>query len=157
MAYIAPITWTAGQVPTHTDFNEQIKGNIEFLKTPTQDRLANQATTNTTSTSFVNITGVTLTIATNAAKVLVLFQGGVASSAALTADLTITVDGTNAGDASRGLATIVATGILSYPTTLAYRTEALTAASHTFRVQWKTSTGTITLQAGWAFSVIEFG
>jgi hypothetical protein len=146
--------WTDGEVIPE-NLLQDISNSLDFLKTPTQDRLVNQATTSTTSTSFVDIAGMTITKTTNAYAVEVGFVGSFYTGAALTGDITLLVDGVNQGDATRGLQTVLSTGIWSIPAGFVFRTDVLTAASHIFKLQWKTSTSTLGVQAGWSFWIVE--
>jgi hypothetical protein len=153
--YTAPIVWTSGMTLTKADFDAQISGNIEFLKSPTNSRIANQATTTTTSASYVDITGVTRTIITNAYEATVMFVGSVAISTAGNIGLSLLVDGSATGDAAWGNQFIISTGAQTFPVCIVYRTAALTAGSHTFKIQWNTSAGTATLRPGWYLEALE--
>jgi hypothetical protein len=150
-----PKTWSAGETLTHTDFNTYFRDNMMALKTPNQTRLAAGVTTNTTSTSFADISGVTITRVVNASKVDVMFTGSIATAAAATFFVTLLIDGVNVGDATTGItgAQFTAAGGCNFSFT--YPTDVLTAASHTWKLQWKTSASTITLNTGWSFYVVE--
>jgi hypothetical protein len=153
--YTEPKVWTAGETLTKTDFDAQISENMRFVKSPTSSRLANQATTTTTSASFVDITGVTLTISTNAYEATIMFTGSIGISTAGNIGISLLVDGAATGDAAWGNNFIISTGAQTFPVGFTFRTVALTAGSHTFKLQWNTSAGTATLRPGWAFFAIE--
>ncbi len=94
------------------------------------------------STSFVNVTDLTITITTKNTRVLLLFN----SDAYHTVTggniyLTFTIDGTAVGGSS-GLGTLQfvhgAQNLMMYAS-IHYVTDVLTAGSHTFKVQMKTS------------------
>jgi hypothetical protein len=150
-----PKDWTPGETLTEPDFDNYLSSNLKFLKTPTSSRLANQATTTTTSASFVDITGVTLTISTNAYEATVYFVGSIGISTAGNIGISLLVDGVATGDAAWGNNFIISTGAQTFPIGIPFRTVALTAGSHTFKLQWNTSAGTATLRPGWAFFAIE--
>ena len=89
------------------------------------------------SASFVDLTGVTVTMTTGAHRVLVTFSA-LASATAGTVNMSfdLAIDGTRQGGAAgltQGGST--AGGINANPG-FSYLTDVLTAASHTFKIQW---------------------
>lgn len=152
--WVAPPDWNAGDTITET-LLDNISSDLLFLKTPTQDRISAGATTTTTSTSFVDIALATRTITTNAYKVNVAFSGAGSISVAGTVIITLLIDGTNVGDSVAGITGftggINAAGNLGF----FFPSVPLTAASHIFKCQWKTTGGTATLNPGWNFYVWE--
>ncbi len=150
-----PKDWAAAGTLFESDFDDYLSSPLMFLKDPTQDGVRAGTTTNTTSASFVDIAGVTKTITTNAARARMLFVGSVNLSVAATVGITLLVDGTSVGDATTGLQYITRGAGSNDPFCIVFHTVTLTAASHIFKAQWKTSAGTLTLQAGWHFEVIE--
>lgn len=153
--WFPPKDWTPGETLLESDFDEQFSSNLLFLKTPTQDRISAGTTTNTTSASFVDISGVTITMTTNAYKCNVIFGCTIGLSVAATVVMTLLIDGTSVGDASWGLQTITRGAASNDAIGFTFPTDVLSAASHTFKMQWKTSAGTLTLQPGWWFYVEE--
>lgn len=121
----------------------------------------------TASTSFVDATGLTTTLTTGAHRCLVHLNCSVSNNASNASTcLDIAVDGTRQGqtlglvlagnDNSIGGAGAVSNGSLTY------LTSALSAASHTIKVQWAVTGGTSTLFASATVSpailtVIELG
>ncbi len=106
----------------------------------------------TTSTSFVDMdnTNLNLSITTGARRVMCVLQGEVESaSAATTAGFDILVDGSSLGGGD-GLMAMAFDNGAGYrrPLNLVFITDALSAASHTFKVQWKIGTGTLTAKGG---------
>ena len=102
----------------------------------------------TTSTTFVDITDHSITMTTGARRVLLSFTGGGSNSGAAGAAIfTFDIDGTDVGDAGAGLiqATEHGTADRKIPCHMHYLTDVLTAASHTFKVNMMTDTGTATL------------
>ena len=104
----------------------------------------------TTSSSFTDVTGLTTTVTTSAARCMVtlIASAKVAASAeALGVDLAI--DGTRQGQ-TFGLVVVqnqsAATG-LAQNVGFTYWTDVLTAASHTFKIQWRTQGGSGTFFA----------
>jgi hypothetical protein len=142
-----PATWTVGQLVTATNLNEQLRDNLEFLKTPpTSLYNLNQASDyTTTSTSFVDVdaTNLSLTIVTAGGDVLITFMGFGGSSGRIYLD--VAIDGVRMAGDDGFLAS--ANGV-STPVTLVALKQGLSAGSHTFKLQWKVNTGTGTLYAG---------
>lgn len=106
----------------------------------------------TTSTSFVDATGLTLTATTGADRVMVAFSAtGAIGASAQAVVTTLLVDGTNVGGAG-GLTLLQSAtggqqiGFVGFT----YVSDVLSAGSHTFKVQWRsTNSGTTaTLYAG---------
>ena len=105
----------------------------------------------TTSTTWVDVTGMTITITTGAHRVLLTFIG-VAQNNTVggITELDFTVDGTRQGG-SIGLM-FVSTPVVNgnFNAGFTFVTDALSAGSHTFKVRWQvsnTSTGTLNADA----------
>jgi hypothetical protein len=105
----------------------------------------------TPSTSFVDLTGATLTITTAGGPVLLLFNVSSYNSAAnYRNSFDFAVDGTRmAAAAAFGLGSSMGpTSSVEAPgATLAALVTGLSAASHTFKVQWRVAAGTGTVRA----------
>lgn len=115
----------------------------------------------TSSTSFVDLTGATVTLTTGARRCLVLLQCYAFNSSSGNAEYyDVAVDGVLQGG-TEGLANVyqISGGADDHSVTLAYVTAALSAGAHTIKVQWKVSGGTGTTRASSnapiAFSVVE--
>lgn len=149
MAWTTPKTWTAALV-TVDEFNTHIRDNLNWLKNPTSDvaTLASQITT--TSTSFTDATGLSVTMTTNGGNVLCLFTGCVNISGAggTVINIDLALDGTRQGGTD-GLLVLQYSGVLTYNATLAYIITGVSAGAHTIKVQWKqnSATGTATMYA----------
>lgn len=110
--------------------------------------------TTTTSANFVDVDGtnLALTITTGAHRVMV----GLAATASVTAGdqiaLTVAVDGTDQGG-SLGIVRILSGGS-NMDASFTYLTDTLTAASHTFKLRYRTSAGTATLRASSSINLI---
>lgn len=153
----APRDWSVGETLTEPNFDTYISSNLLFLKTPTQERITAGTTTNTTSATFVDISGVTITKTTGAYKCDVIFAGSAGVSSAASAVITLLIDGTNVGNASTGITAFTLAASEGGNLSFIFPTAVLTAGSHTFKCQWKTSAGTLTLNAGWNFYIVERG
>jgi hypothetical protein len=148
-SWTIPKDWTTDEVLTAVNFNTHVRDNLKALKDPPTDSfVANEGTDwTTTSTSFVDIdaTDLSLTITTNGGAVMVGFYGSLTTPAGA-GYLDVDVDGTRwAGD--DGL--IRATANQSSAVCFVILVTGLSAASHTFKLQWKAgSSATLTLYAG---------
>lgn len=127
-----------------------------------QDRVVRTAgSLSTTSTSFVDATGLSITMTTGAKRCLVSFIGYVyhgSNQAGIYIQLDI--DGTDQGG-TFGLAgeTTISGGNDAHNASFTYLTDVLTAASHTFKIQWRVTSGTGNMYADTqvpaVFSVVE--
>lgn len=147
---------TTGTTRTLTVPNES--GTIALV--PVADRVqTTSGTITTTSTSLVDLTGATVTMTTGANRVLV---GQTCTASHGSADGFVTynvdIDGTlqfgTAGIQGQAYA-----GTAQFNMSFQYLTAALSAASHTIKVQWKTNTGTASTLAtsatAYTFSAVE--
>lgn len=163
MAWVTPITWSSALV-TVAQFNEQIRDNMNALKSPPTDYVdVNEgADYTTTSTSFADVDAagnpdLSLTITTAGGDVMVSFHCTVTHSAvAGSIYLDFTVDGTrNGGD--DGILRVQGHGVADRPMAMTFvrYVTGLAAGSHTFVLQWKTSGATATLYAGAGTSAFD--
>lgn len=101
----------------------------------------------TTSTSFVDLAGVTTTITTGAHRVLLGFVGfGSANGASNELVLTFAIDGTAVGGDDGLIAAGGGAGV-DRNLCFTFTTDVLAAGSHTFKVQWFVTSGTGTVFA----------
>lgn len=109
----------------------------------------NSTSYTTTSTSFVDVdaTNLALAVTTGAHRVRVTLCGTAVLSAAGLIFFDLLVDGTSVSSAE-GIALVEPATNQNHNVSFTYITNALTAASHTIKLQWKVSTGTGTLFAG---------
>lgn len=101
----------------------------------------------TGSTTFIDATGLTVTQTTAAVRCLVIFNAVATISAAGQVDVDLDIDGTRVmvGN-SHGLKFFGASASNQHgDISFTYVTDVLTAASHTFKIVWRTTIGTGTL------------
>jgi hypothetical protein len=121
----------------------------------------------TTSSTFVDVdaTNFALTITTGAHRVMLVFTGSGGNTSADYIELDVTVDGTRQGGTG-GLVIMECQDSLVFKNlSFTYITDVLTAASHTFKLQYRVnSSGTATIQGGSSsptmfckFAAIELG
>ncbi len=98
----------------------------------------------TTSASFTDVDGtnLALSITTGARRCLVSLAGSMQNSTAVFYALDLLVDGTSV---TSGNGIVSGNGTAIVPCSFTFLTDVLTAASHTFKLQYKTSGGTLTL------------
>ncbi len=141
MAWNAPITWTAAQLVSQANLNEQIRDNLLELKNPATTVLQQTATFTTTSASYVDIdASLSLSITLSAsARIL------------LVARLTATVSGGTGGYIKwlvDGSPIFQGEGLMYSGPVL--WTDVLSAGAHTIKPQWYATggfTNTTTVQS----------
>jgi hypothetical protein len=136
-------------VPTAAIMNAHVRDNLNALKDPPQDKAENwNVALSTTSTSFVNMTGVEVTITTVGGRLLIGFTISSSASGGTGGNYTaweITIDGVAVSSHADGVAKLI--GTVSVPVSVVYLSAALTAGAHTVRVQWRTNNAARTISA----------
>jgi hypothetical protein len=150
--WTTPRTYTTGELITKAILDVHIRDNLNALKTPASFHaiIDESSDFTTASTSFTNISSsfFSATLTTGGGDMIIGFQGSFAVSSAMKIYLELTVDGVVfAGNDGLLLSDIATTQILTLSFTALVT--GLSAASHTFAVQWKNSAAnTTTLFAG---------
>jgi len=152
MAYTVLPTVSPGDTIASATWGNIVKANIEAIKAPPTDHYTvNEASDyTTTSASFTDIdaTDLALTITTTGGDVMIGFHGGFDCSAGANVYVDVDLDGTRiGGDDGIHAAAVNATdfyGRISF----VWLVTSLSAGSHTFKLQWKTSAGTVKMFAG---------
>lgn len=143
MAWTVPTTRLTDDLITSSIWNTDVVDNLLWLKDPTTDVVTLSTALTTSSTTFADMTGLSITITTNGGSVLVGFTGSFTNSNSAAANnITLLVDGVSEG-ADDGVAVFVDTDVVSF----VWLVEGVSAGSHTFKLQWKVSAGTATLYA----------
>ena len=155
--WTTPKTWQTGETLVASDMNTHIRDNLGALKAPPTDtyELNQGSDYTTTSTSFVDVdaTNLALTITTTGGDVLIGFYGSLRAAALLAVYFDVHESVANArigGDDG-----IIVTGLGAYAglynqlsVQFVRLVTGLAAGSHTFKLQWKVNTSTVTLLAG---------
>ncbi len=145
--WTTPKNWNVGELLIASDLNTHVRDNLEWLKARPFAYQA-IATTTTTSTSYVAVTGGSVSLATVGGNVLIACLVNAANSGAGNGNFfDLAIDSTRQGDASNGL------GFISTPVSGYYDLALLlwmtcpppSAGSHSYALYWKTTAGTITL------------
>ncbi len=153
MAWTSPRTWVAGELITAAIMNAHVRDNLLILKDPvSDDYLANEGSDYTTSsTSYVDVdaTNFAFTLVTNGGPVMVGFTGIVRHTNG-TGEFDVDMDGARlAGDDGLALGHAIAAAEPSKVTvSFVFLKSSLSAASHIFKLQWRVSAGTVTMNAG---------
>lgn len=136
--WTAPRTWTSGELVTASIMNTHVRDNIDWLKTPLESgSITFAADFTTTSATYVDVTGVTTTITTKGGGLDVFFRCSLNGTAGT---LQLLVDGVS--EEILG----ATTGANPIGVTLYHHIAALSAGSHTIKVQAKVSAGTLTIK-----------
>lgn len=153
--WVTARTWTAGELITASIMNAHVRDNLNALKTPAGGySVINEGSDyTTTSTSFTDIdtTDLSLTFTTAGGDVIIFFCGsmnGGTIGQSTFVDIHESVAGTRLGGDDGLLQIVYATALNVVPVTICYRATGLSAASHTFKMQWKVTANTATLYAG---------
>lgn len=145
---------TIKELVTASIMNAHVRDQLNALKTPAGGySVVNEAsdyTTNSTSFGDIDSTDMACTFTTGGGDVLIFFTASIIATASLTVSFDVheSVAGTQffGNDGLVGYATTSTT--ISIPVAFMARITGLTAASHTFKIQWKVSASTATLYAG---------
>lgn len=143
-----PRTWATGELTTAAQFNQHIRDNLDWLKTPTAGTVTwPTANFTTTSTSFVDVTGLTTTITGNGGGFDVYFTALCTnSSLGATTYFDILVDSVSVSALTNGVqgwSQEVAGAAV--PFGFVYHLAAYSAGSHTIKLQARVSAGTLTV------------
>lgn len=131
-------TWTSGELVTASIMNTYVRDNLDWLKTPLESgKITFSADFTTTSTTYVDITGITTTLTTRGGGLDVFFR---CSWNGTTGVIQVLVDGVS--EAILGSTT----GANPIGMTFHHHIAALSAGSHTIKLQAKVASGTLTIK-----------
>lgn len=147
--YATPKTWATGDALTATNMNDELRDEIIAVKTPAHaygkvDEASNYSI-NTTTWTDVDATNLAMTVITSGGVVDVWFNTNlyyVSGTGTTFAYFDINVDGSRQGG-DDGLVHLEITSTLTASSQIVRcYVSGLSAASHTFKLQWKRITGT---------------
>ena len=140
MAWADPTTIVYNQLLDVATLNQYMVDNPLALKNPPTDLDQNWNTTiNTTSTSFVDITGADVTITTTGGRIMIGFHTPHTASGGSTTYFTITIDGVEVSGHANGVALVTSGGTSQM--SFVYLTAALAAGAHTVKIRWRVDSG----------------
>jgi len=148
---------TDGYLMTANFWIEQVQNNITYLKERPVEAASDVDGTvaSTASTSFTDLTGASVSITTSGtSKLLIIANWFWRASTALNASMTVLVDGVNQGNATYGLSYGYVANANLVTGSLVWVATGVTAGAHTVKLQYKTNTGTLTVE-GFSFAVVE--
>jgi len=147
-AFTTPRTWANGETPDEDDMNTHIRDNMDALKTPPSGVVNFASAITTTSTSFVDLTGASITFTTTGGDVRVSFYVTLRNSSTGWTEFDILLDavseGGSAGIVRSDNEAAVADAVVGFTRVIS----GLAAASHTFKIQWRVQSGTSTINSG---------
>lgn len=150
--WTTPRTWVTGELVTAALLNTHLRDNMDYLKAEA-DRYWNQtalvaaASYSTTSTTFVDVDGVNLagTIVTRGGPVLFAVSSAWKhSNLGMDCALDLWLNGARIGG-GYGVSLMHAAGANLYQPLSWLTVQALPAGTHSFRLQWRTNSGTLTM------------
>jgi hypothetical protein len=108
------------------------------------NKAVDTAARTTTSTSFVDMTGMSIVLTTAAKRVLIGFNAAVfGSSPDFLLEFEVTIDGAAQGGGTLGISIWeLPAASKTFTVSFTYLSAVLTAAEHTFKIQWKVGTDT---------------
>lgn len=139
----ALVDWTDVFVDA-TDYNEQLRDNMEWLRTrPFNNNTLGTVTT--TSASFVALTGSSTALTSAGGNMIVVANGKIGNNTAgAVMMIDLAIDTVRQGHATNGLVaiTVPANNYLDCINVAFMTSSPPSAGSHDYAIYWKTSTGT---------------
>jgi len=139
-------TWSVDEILTADDLNTYVRDNTTALHDRPADSVVTDGSGNqtTTSTSFVDVTGVEVTIEVSG-HVMIGFNGMLGTSViGGWVHLDIEIDGVRVGE-DDGIAGAKTSAGSRTPVSFTWLSDELDPGSHDIKLQWKVSSGTGTL------------
>lgn len=154
--WTAPRTWNVGELVTKSIMDSHVRNNFDFLRTPPGNIATITSNISTTSTSLADVTGASITITMQGGSVLLWFQGTLSVAAGPvdeTVQMAFSIDAVDGAILQR-VRLLSTAGAGDYKgVDVFFRTGVLSAASHTFKLRWRSTAGaSITIPGTLAFS-----
>lgn len=145
MAWNTPKTWSTGNLVTATEFNQQLRDNLLYLKSPPKTIFLGMTTSQITSTSFVPLHETQNIITTTGGSVLFtafghIYKNGTTQNKAF---INLEVDGNLVTGSSEGIVNGMqfSGDFQTTPWAIIWLTDTLTPAFHTFRLYGRVGGG----------------
>lgn len=148
-----PRTWATGEIVTAAQLNSHLRDNLEYLHLREETALNHFACSSasgytTTSTSFTDVDAAALagTITTTGSPLLIGVTGAWKSSGtSIDVCLDVAINGARIGHASYGVTFMQSVAANLYLPVAWSQVRALSAGTYALKLQWRTSSGTLTL------------
>jgi hypothetical protein len=144
--YTTPRDWSDFAIVRAPYLNTDVRDNMLFFKTPPFNSVMLPAIVQTTSTSFVEVTGCSISVTSTGGNMFIA-ACGVSSNSTLGATNTfdLAIDGVKQGHATTGLTSSrsVAANYADNTNVLFCTTTPPSAGAHTYSLHWRCSSGTI--------------
>jgi len=141
MVWTTPQTWTAALV-TVAEFNTHIRDNLLWLKDPPTGIATLSTAITTTSTSWTNVTGLSVTLTTSGGTIMVGFTAVTSMSTGTATHFNIAVDGVDQASSTDGYTYSVSSPVNTVSPVILL--EGIAAGTHTFQLRWKNNSGATT-------------
>lgn len=139
-----PRTWATGEIVTAVMLNAHLRDNLDYLKARPTSVVSDFDGTvaSTTSTSFTDLSGMSVNITTSGSSKLRIDASGSANSGGtgVACYVTVLVDGTNQGNATYGMAHVQLSGTAGFSISFV-TAAAVSDGAHTVKLQFRSSTG----------------
>lgn len=156
-----PRTWATGEIVTAAQLNSHLRDNLEYLR-QREDTALNHFACNsasgysTTSTSFTDVDAAALsgTLTTTGGPLLIGAAGSWKSSGtSIDICLDVTLNGVRIGHPSYGVTFMQSVAANLYLPVAWSQVRPLAAGTYALKLQWRTSSGTLTLGP---YSAVQF-
>ncbi len=159
-----PATWHIDQLVTHDDLNAQVRDNLEYLLSPSHERIlrdngSEYSITNVTAFQDIDSANLSIELAVHGGPVLVHLQGVVRVDAGDQVFFDFAVDGTRVAAAfDWGLTRVICIDAGDrVPLSILILLTGLSAGTYTLRPQWRSDSGsTAYLHAGASAAALVF-
>lgn len=152
MTWVTPKDFYGGITARYTVLNEQIYGNMVFLRSRPSNSVV-IAATSTTSTTFVEMTGSSISLASFGGEMLIELVGSSANNGTNTSYWDIAIDGIRVSGSLAGLTSITTTAANrndNVGISIISDAGLLGRGTHTYSVHWRCTAGTLSGLA-WLF------
>lgn len=148
-----PRTWATGEIVTAAQLNTHLRDNLEYLKqrdeTPHNHFTCSSSTPyTTTSTAFADVdaAGLSGTLITTGGPLLIGIAGSWKSSGTgIDVCLDVSINGARIGHATYGVTFMQSIAANTYLPVAWSQVRALAAGTYALKLQWRTSSGTLSL------------
>lgn len=154
MAWTPPRTWSADELIDETILNTHVRDNLAWLKDPPTGIATLSTAITTTSTSWTNVTGLSVTLTTYGGTIMVGWIAVTNMSTGTATHFNVAVDGVDQASSTDGYTYSINSPINTVSPVILL--EGIAAGTHTFQLRWKNNSGaTTTLYAESSISSLK--